>query len=119
MAFAGALIVLSGLAVLSFVLSQLHKIVALLEKRREPLAAPPAPGKEPAAAAPQKPALDLDTAREEYQPLVAEMDEPFELQYLYTLAKDRDLPHVHLTIRSLREAGIIVPVGEGKFEWQA
>ena len=32
MAIAGALIVMSGLSVLSFVISQLHKIAALLEK---------------------------------------------------------------------------------------
>ena len=72
MALAGALIVLSGLAVLSFVISQLHKVVALLEKRDEkPAEKPPAAKKPPKpAAAPQKPVLDVDAFKEKYQILI-------------------------------------------------
>ena len=35
MALAGALIVMSGLSVLSFIISQLHKVLALLENRKK------------------------------------------------------------------------------------
>jgi hypothetical protein len=116
MAFAGALIVISGLAVLSFVISQLHRVVDLLEKREKPAA--PAAGKTgPKAAPPRRPALDVETAKEKYHALAEDLDEPFELQAMYALAQENDLPHAHLTIRTLRESGVIVPVGDGKFQW--
>jgi hypothetical protein len=116
MAFAGALIVVSGLAVLSFVISQLHRVVDLLEKREKP-AAPAAVKTGSEAAAPRKPALDVETAKEQYHALVEDLDEPFKLEAMYALAQENDLPHAHLTIRTLREAGVIVPVGDGKFQW--
>jgi hypothetical protein len=120
MALAGALIVLSGLAVLSFVISQLHKVVALLEKREEKPSEKPVAGKKPPkpATAPKKPLLDADAFKDKYQSLTEELDEPFELSRLYALAVAGNLPHVHLTIRTLRETGILVSVGDGKFKWQ-
>jgi hypothetical protein len=116
MAFAGALIVISGLAVLSFVISQLHRVVDLLEKREKPVALA-AVKTGPAVAPPRRLALDVETAKEKYLALAEDLDEPFELQAMYALAQENDLPHAHLTIRTLREAGVIVPVGDGKFQW--
>jgi hypothetical protein len=117
MAIAGALIVLTGLAVLSFVISQLHKVVALLEKEEKKRAETPTVAKK--APAPKKPVLDIEAAQKQYRSLTEELDEPFALNLLYDLAQADDLPHVHLTIRTLREAGVLVSVGDGKFKWRA
>ena len=120
MAVAGALIVMAGLSVLSFVISQLHKIAALLEKgvskrsdKKEALKTLPKK-----AVAPKPPGLDLDEAKTRLKQLAAELGEPFELTNLYELANSGKLPHVHLSIRSLRESGVIVPAGDGRFVWR-
>lgn len=120
MAVAGSLIVMAGLTVLSFVISQLHKIAALLEKGAEKRsekkqAAKFAPQE---AVAPKPPGFDRDEAKAGLKPLAAELGEPFELANLYELANSGELPHVHLSIRSLRESGVIVSAGEGRFVWR-
>ena len=120
MAIAGALIVMSGLAVLSFVISQLHKVAALLEgglkKRAAPKTADEPPP--PTTAAPQPPVFDLDRAKADLKPLADDLGETFELAGLYASANSCKLVHVHLSIRSLRESGVIVPAEEGRFTWR-
>lgn len=120
MAIVGALIVMAGLAVLSLVISQLHKIAAFLEKRVEKRSekkqAVIITPKE--AVVPKPPAFDIDEAQARLKPLVAELGESFELTNLYELANSGELPHVHLSIRSLRESGVIVPAGDGRFVWR-
>ena len=69
-------------------------------------------------AAPKPPAFDINEAQARLKPLAAELGESFELTSLYELAKSGELPHVHLSIRSLRESGIIVPAGDGRFVWR-
>jgi len=117
MAIAGALIVLFGLALLSFVISQLHKFAALIEnlakKRSQPTET-----KVETDAAQQRSLLDINQLRERYRMLTADLGDTFELAKLYEIATESGLPHVHLTIRSLREAGILMPVGKGVFKWQ-
>jgi hypothetical protein len=120
MAVAGALIVMAGLTVLSLVISQLYKIAAFLEKSVEKR-----PGKKQAvktapkeAVVPKPPAFDIDEAQARLKPLVAELGESFDLTNLYELANSGELPHVHLSIRSLRESGVIVPAGDGRFVWR-
>jgi hypothetical protein len=120
MAIAGALIVMAGLTVLSIVISQLHKIAAFLEKRVEKRSQ-----KKQAviitpkgAVVPKPPAFDIDEAQARLKPLAAELGESFELTNLYELANSGELPHVHLSIRSLRESGIIVPAEDGRFVWR-
>ena len=117
MAIVGALIVLFGLAVLSFVISQLHKVVALIENwgKKKPQANELGVK---ASAAHQRSFLDLNKAQERYRPLAADCGVTFELARLYEIATDSGLPHVHLTIRNLRESGVLVPVGGGVFKWQ-
>lgn len=120
MAVAGALIVMAGLTILSLVISQLHKIAAFLEKRVEKRsekkqAVKTAPKE---AVVPKPPAFDIDEAQARLKPLVAELGESFDLTNLYELANNGELPHVHLSIRSLRESGVIVPAGDGRFVWR-
>lgn len=120
MAITGALIVMAGLSVLSFVISQLHKVAALLEKGFIRRSDKPRKAKDrpQATAAIKPPTLDLHEARKRLEPLAAELGDSFELQHLYELANSSALPHVHLSIRSLRESGVIIPVGDGRFMWQ-
>ena len=120
MAIAGALIVMSGLTVLSLVISQLHKIAALLVRKgtadsdhKEALQTAPQD-----APAPKPPACDIIEARANFTPLAAELEETFELKNLYELANSKNLPHVHLSIRCLRDSGVIVPTGDGRFAWR-
>ena len=113
MALAGALIVMTGLSVLSFIISQLHKLTSLLEKKA-------AAEKETAPApVPEKFPDSLDKVAELYAPLVKQLPGSFGLGELYTLSRENDYPHPHLTLRNFREAGILVPAGEGQFSWNA
>lgn len=118
MALAGALIVMTGLTVLSFVISQLHKLVELIEKRGQ--------SKTPTITKPESPVEkvpesngppDIHTTAELYRAAAKELGKEFQLNKLYEIAAREQLPHPHLSIRGLREAGILVPVGDGAFTW--
>ncbi|MBW2412614.1 MAG: hypothetical protein JRF72_22675 [Deltaproteobacteria bacterium] len=124
MAAAGALIVLSGLTVLSFVISQLHRFVKLLETRkkspqhiRERFKAE-ATVDRPKFVAPERFPEDLRETATLYKSLAEQLGPAFPLSELYTISNKHGLPHPHLTIKSLREAQILVPVGGGNFSWK-
>ena len=113
MALAGALIVMTGLTVLSFIISQLHVVVEVLEKKE------PAPQKEAGPArVPAKFPDSLDEVAALYEPLVKQLPESFGLEALYALTQENNFPHPHLTIRSLRAVGILTSRGEGQFSWK-
>ncbi|WP_028579087.1 hypothetical protein [Desulfogranum japonicum] len=114
MAAVGASIVLSGLAILATIISQLHKIVALLEKKDSPEIDVPQVEHNIIPDTVVDP-LHLEKLVEVYQPLVAELEVEFELAELYVLAQKYHLPHPHLSIKRLREAGKLLPANEGKF----
>ena len=112
MAITGSIIVMSGLAVLAFIISQLHKITGLFEKKKE------------AAVNVTKTVTDIDvfadlaaTARI-YQPLTADLGDSFHLADLYRIFEKEQLPHPHLTISALREAKYLQSLGEGYFGWK-
>ena len=124
MALAGALIVMAGLAVLSFVISQLHRIVDLLEYRKKK----PKQTQNGSQAGqvgdtqkfviPQRSAEDIMETANLYKPLVEQLGPSFQLSELYAVSNKHGLPHPHLTIKSLREAGILIPQGDGVFSWK-
>lgn len=119
MAVAGALIVISGLAVLSFVISRLHKIVALIDTpqhKKDPAAVQPGPTTPPRFIPDSCPA-NITEAAHQYQPLVDQLENQFKLSDLYEKALQAQLPHPHLTIRCLRQAGTLIPIGDGIFKW--
>jgi len=124
MALVGATIVFSGLVVLSFVISQIHKILNLWEKRDEWFARPkqiPLADEVQTAAGPVYKKRRLATVDELvsiYRPLVEQLKEPFELVQLYEISKQMDLPHPNLSINRLRDANILVGQGDGKFTWR-
>jgi hypothetical protein len=121
MALAGACIVMTGLATLAFIISQLHRIVSLIEQKPNPK--PVESASEEATAAVEKADLtdilsDITATAKSYKPLSAGLGETFELTKLYQTLVKENLPHPHITIRALREAGYLAPAGEGSFTWK-
>ena len=114
----GACIVFSGLATLAFLISQLHKLTDLLD-RPPKVTVTVAPPEKPVVPPPPEDPLDLERTMERYLPLIEELDAEFVLADLYVLAKKYHLPHVHLSIRTMVEAGRLEPLGEGVFRFSA
>ena len=119
MAVVGASIVFAGLIVLSFVISQIHKLLDLWENRdnyfkkdKAAVAAETAP-RLPAIKERQIP--DAEALTSIYRPLVEQLPQPFQLTQLYQLSQEMDLPHPHLSIKSLRDAGILISEEDGLF----
>jgi hypothetical protein len=124
-AILGATIVMTGLVILSLAISQIHKLVEFWE-HRSPKAAP-----EPSAVpsgiittvdditleVPVQCPADIHQTAALYQPLVDGLDATFELKELYRQAAKFNLPHPHITIKCLREAGILRSAGKGLFIW--
>ena len=124
MAAVGASIVFLGLVVLSFVISQMHKILRFWEERgirsgRAEKPSPPAEALEPETPAYKEQHLpEVSELADTYGPLVEKMGESFELIQVFEIAKENDLPHPHLSINRLREAGILVAKEDGTFTWK-
>ena len=123
MAFVGATIVFLGLVVLSLVISQIHKVLNIWEKRDELFARPkdrPRPDEAQTVAGPVYQQRRLPTVEELvsiYRPLVEQLKEPFDLVQLYEISDKMDLPHPNLSINRLREARILIAQDDGKFTW--
>ena len=123
MAVVGASIVFLGLVVLSFVISQVHKILKLWEKRDEvpkgkkeqDQVEQPKAKKIPASIQHHLPTVKELTSI--YRPLVEQLKQPFELLQLFEISNKMDLPHPHLSIKYLQEGGVLVPQGDGTFTW--
>lgn len=121
MALAGACIVMVGLTVLVFIISQLHKIIAVIEKKPEPTnnATPSEAMTEATSVEEESDVLtDLAATARIYKPLTAGLGDTFALTKLYHILEQENLPHPHLTIRALREAGYLASAGEGNFAWK-
>ena len=123
MAVVGASIVFLGLVVLSFVISQVHKILKLWEQRDELLnrhkkqaqIEEAKPIKAPVPIERHLPSVsDLTSI---YRPLVEQLKQPFDLTQLFEISKKMDLPHPHLSLKYLQQAGVLVPQGDGTFTW--
>ena len=123
MAVVGASIVFLGLVILSFVISQVHKILKLWEQRdeffnrykKQPQIEEPKTIKAPVPTQPHLPSVtELASI---YRPLVEQLNQPFELLQLYEISNKMDLPHPHLSIKYLQQAGVLVPQGDGTFTW--
>jgi len=123
MAAVGATIVFMGLVALSFVISQIHKILNLWEDRekiisrfkRKHRAAAAHQIEEPVYKSQRLPSVD--ELIDGYQPLVQKLHAPFTLSQLFEIAIKNDLPHPHLSIQRLQEANILIAQGDGTFSW--
>lgn len=121
MAATGACIVIVGLSVLSFIISQLHKIIAVIEKKEQPVETQPV---EEVAAQPinlQGAGIDdlsdLQATAKLIQPLTIALGDSFKLAELYIALDKADFPHPHITVRELKGAGYLAPAEEGTFSW--
>jgi len=114
MAAIGPLIVMTGLTILSIIISQLHKLVAIFDKKTP---AAQVPIKCKGIIVPKVLPNDISETAEIYQQLIDTIEQPFGLKDLYQAAEDNDFPHPVLTATRFREAGILRPEGEGLFVW--
>ena len=123
-AFLGVCIVFSGLVLLSFVLSQLHKMLNLWENRSsvgkllkarwksETMVSEPDTSK-------SEQSSDLMESKRQYQMLVERIGQPFALPRLLRLAERSGLHRPHATINELLRAGVILPDNTGYFTWKS
>ena len=122
-AVVGASIVFAGLVVLSFVISQIHKILELWEKRDVWLAR--FKEKPPPAEAPKDQGLvyknqhlpSVNDLISIYRPLAEQLKEPFELRQLFDISNKMELSHPHLSIKQLWGADVLIAQGDGTFIW--
>ncbi|MCP4722089.1 MAG: OadG family protein [Desulfobacteraceae bacterium] len=116
MAITGPLIVMSGLAILSLIISQLHKVVAVFDKKDKQATEPAVQSKDEISV-PKVLPIDISETAEIYQQLIDKLEQPFELSDLYRVAEENNFPHPVLTISRFREAGILKQADEGVFIW--
>ena len=112
MAVTGIIIVMCGLSVLAFIISQLHKVVGIFEKKKKAAHHVALPSSEVDIL------NDLAATSLLYQPLTADLGDKFHLAQLYRIFEKEQLPHPHLTIRALRAAGYIQSLGDELFSWK-
>ncbi len=124
MAITGPLIVMSGLIILAIIISQLHKLVAIFDKKAEQTAEPPVKSNAKSKvkskdeiSAPKILPNDISETAKIYQMLIDKLEQPFELTDLYQVAEQNNFPHPILTVSRLRDAGILIQEGEGLFIW--
>jgi hypothetical protein len=125
MAAVGASIVFSGLVVLSFVISQIHKLLILWDDRERLIdrfkkAAPADAAVAEKAETPvyaERHLPSVDELAGIYLPIVEQLEKPFRLSQVFEIANKNDLPHPHLSIQRLQEAGLLVARGDGTFTW--
>jgi hypothetical protein len=125
MAAVGATIVFSGLVVLSFVISQIHKLLILWDDRERLIGRfrKTAPADAAVAENVEAPVYEerhlpsVDELAGIYLPIVEQLGEPFSLSQVFEIAIKNDLPHPHLSIQRLQEAGLLIARGDGTFTW--
>ena len=120
MAIIGPLIVMSGLIILSIIISQLHKLVAIFDKKAKQTTEPTVESKVKSKDEISVPKIlpnDILEIAKIYQILIDKLEQPFELSDLYRVAGENNFPHPVLTISRFREAGILEQAGEGVFIW--
>jgi hypothetical protein len=112
----GACIVFTGLATLSLIISQLQKLVALLDRPPKVDCRGGARRKNRLDASPRT-APTTSTRRSAcYLPLIEELD-PSSIGRPLCAGQKYHLPHPHLSIRCLLDAGKLQPLGEGIFRY--
>ena len=120
MAITGPLIVMSGLTILSIIISQLHKVVAIFDKKAKQTTEPTVESKVKSKDEILVPNIlpnDILEIAKIYQMLIDKLEQPFELSDLYKVAVQNNFPHPILTVSRLRAAGILIREGEGVFIW--
>ena len=118
MAFTGAIIVMIGLAGLALVISQLHKIISLFESKKSPQGKASEPTELSKAEQPLDWVCDPEGASRVCQICTASSGDSFKLIVLHKELQRMSCPNPHLTIRMLRESGLLLPAEQGLFCWK-
>lgn len=113
----GAGIVFAGLAVLSLFISQLPRILIIFEKHTAAKRSAAAELSGQTKSTAEKP--DKKDIAVQIRPLAAKLQEPFQLAELYSLCRENDIPHPHLSLSRLQHKGILHPEGGGAFTWKS
>ena len=118
--FVGVTIVFTGLTLLSLSISQLHKILDLLDnKGKSTDKVHPktiAPVEKKTECKPDICVDDLETIRQ-YKMIIDRLGQPFSLPKLLYLAMKIGLDRPHSTINKLLVKKVIVSDGKGYFKW--
>ena len=123
MAYTGAIIVFSGLVILSFAVSQINRIVGLWDnlilrfKQNHKAKQTDELQDEDTSVVPHRVPSDIKEAARYYFHLIEDLDQPFDLVKLYEISQQKGFPHPHITISNFRQANILVPAGDGLFTW--
>jgi len=117
MAIVGAMIVFSGLVVLSLTIAQLHRIIAFFENRKKPTPDSESPEILVTSTVPDQFPVNIDEAVELYKPLIEQLGETFKLNDLYTISREKNFPAPHHGIKLLRQEKFLLPLGGGDFTW--
>lgn len=129
MAMTGAVIVMTGLSLLAFIISQLHRIIMFFEHGAGMLTFKNGNrknggkrngGPENGVENPS----DLDHALASignlllfYRTVTSDLGDSFDLRALYAVFRKHDFPHPYLTIRTLKDEGYLVATREHEFTW--
>ena len=116
MAGAGAGIVLSGLTVLSILITLFPRLIHLFDEKEKKQ-------QETIVEQDSKPEIkafvfDLAGESASYSLLTEDLGEEFTLIDLHLKAKEAGKADPHLSITRFREAGLLVQVGDEHFSWQ-
>ena len=121
-ALLGICIVFTGLAVLSFSISRLHKLLNLWDNRhgairriRKGFVSSRNQGPRIMV---ERSAESLEETVRQYHMLVGTLTDPFALPDLLNLAKKRGLYHPYSTVNDLIKRGYIQPDQKGFFYWK-
>jgi hypothetical protein len=115
---AGACIVITGLAMLAFLISLVPRLAGFFEEKPRPMVEPI---ETPAAAklvVPERLPDDINAAAAIIAELTEELGDSFSLMDLHCKCKDIGLHNPHMSINRFRDAGILISLGEGRFSWQ-
>ncbi len=113
----GVTIVFTGLTVLSLTISQLHKVLAFMERKKSDSQKRAEGAKEIDVSDIIIPGDMKETARE-YKMIIDRMDAPFSLPRLLELSEKCGLNRPYSNLNDLIGSGLIEPDGEGYYRWK-
>lgn len=123
MAIVGATIVFIGLVILSFAISQIHRLLMFWDEREiyiqrlKNSKANIFNKRANRSKTVENHLTDINKTAQSYLPLIEQLGKSFQLAELFNLAKKNNLPHPHLTITRFRKEKILIPEGDGSFTW--
>jgi hypothetical protein len=116
----GILIVFTALCTLSFIISQLHKILMIIEKKDDYIRKAKkivSLSKRTGSRRKMRASRNFKESARQFNLLIRSMKDPFSLPKLITLAKKVDIARPYSTLNDLLSANIIVPDGKGYYSW--